>query len=289
MGLPSSRDGASHADAAAKAAGSVDGRGTPDVRVLAAERRSLGGPGRMTPSSSDLIYVAVVAIAWPLYDQFVEWPWFMRSLRKGRRDARLHEYWLTILKEWAFVVLGVVLWVQAGRRWSDLQLSTPTGWRLWGSVAAAALLAASYVSAVKKVVRSPRARSRMRLTLASVESILPRSKVEFAWFVALAITAGIGEEFVFRGYIVWTLAPWLGWWGAAGAATASFALLHAYQGKKGIPRTGIFGAVMTLTVAGTHSLLPAMALHAVVDVGSGIVGWLALKDPSEVAGASVAA
>jgi hypothetical protein len=44
-------------------------------------------------------------------------------------------------------------------------------------------------------------------------------------------------------------------------------------------RTAIVGAVMALVVAPTRSLFPAMALHALVDAGSGLVTWIALREP----------
>jgi membrane protease YdiL (CAAX protease family) len=80
------------------------------------------------------------------------------------------------------------------------------------------------------------------------------------------------------GAFVGTLAPTLSWWGAAGVSVVAFGLVHAYQGKKGIIRAAMFGAAITLVVAGARSLVPTIALHAFVDSGSGTVAWLALRD-----------
>lgn len=68
------------------------------------------------------------------------------------------------------------------------------------------------------------------------------------------------------------LAPRLGWWGAATLSAVFFALWHAYL------RTGIFGAFFTLVMAVFHSLWPAIALHALVDLGAGMMAWLALRE-----------
>lgn len=107
---------------------------------------------------------------------------------------------------------------------------------------------------------------------------MPRTRAELIWFAGLGLTAGCCEEFLYRGYLVWALAPRLGWWGAAAASVPLFALLHGYQGVGGVVRTGVAGALFTLVVALTGSLWPAIALHATVDVGSGIVAWLALRE-----------
>ncbi len=53
-----------------------------------------------------------------------------------------------------------------------------------------------------------------------------------------------------------------------------------YQGWNGVLRTGIVGAVFTLVVAIFDSLWPAIALHALIDLGSGMMAWLALREGS---------
>ena len=55
------------------------------------------------------------------------------------------------------------------------------------------------------------------------------------------------------------------------------ALAHVHQGVKGILSTGIVGAFLTLVVLIFGSLWPAIALHALIDIGSGLVAWLALR------------
>ena len=54
--------------------------------------------------------------------------------------------------------------------------------------------------------------------------------------------------------------------------------MHAYQGASDAVRSGVIGAVLTLIVAMAGSLVPAIALHALVDVGSGVITWLALRE-----------
>jgi membrane protease YdiL (CAAX protease family) len=176
------------------------------------------------------------------------------------------------------VAAGVGLWLRANRSWSHLDLRAPTGIRLWIAAAVLVLLAAGYASQARKVARHERARAQVRKALASMEAILPHNGAEFTWFLMASATAGVCEEFLYRGFFNWALAPWLSWWGAAALSVPAFGLLHAYQGKKGIVRTGVVGAIMTLVVASTRSLLPAMALHSLLDVGAGAVTWIAFRD-----------
>jgi hypothetical protein len=105
---------------------------------------------------------------------------------------------------------------------------------------------------------------------------------------------GVADRGVLRGvsvsrYFVWAFSPWLGWWGAAALSLLFFAIGHLYQGWNGVLRTGIVGAIHTLVVAVFGSLWPAIALHALIDVGSGMMAWLALSEGSAPRGQAVEA
>jgi membrane protease YdiL (CAAX protease family) len=107
---------------------------------------------------------------------------------------------------------------------------------------------------------------------------MPHTRQELYWFSGVSLTAGFCEEFLYRGYFIWVFAPWLGWWGAAALSLPFFAIAHLYQGWNGVLRTAAAGAIFTLLVAAFQSLWPAIALHALVDLGSGTMAWLALRD-----------
>ena len=107
---------------------------------------------------------------------------------------------------------------------------------------------------------------------------LPHSRRELGWFIALSLSAGFCEEFLFRGYLIWALQPLLGLWGGSGLSVVAFALVHSYQGREGILKTGTVAILFTLVVLGCGSLWPAIALHVVLDVGSGLTAWLVLRE-----------
>jgi membrane protease YdiL (CAAX protease family) len=111
-----------------------------------------------------------------------------------------------------------------------------------------------------------------------VEKLAPHTRSELGWWLAVSLSAGFCEEFVFRGYLIWVFQPLLGLWGAAAFSVVVFAAAHAYQGAKGILATGVVGSLLTLVVLISGSLLPAIALHALTDIGTGLVAWLALRN-----------
>jgi membrane protease YdiL (CAAX protease family) len=65
---------------------------------------------------------------------------------------------------------------------------------------------------------------------------------------------------------------------AAAASTAVFALGHSYHGAKGVLVAALAGAFMTGIVALSGSLMPAMAIHAALDIVTAYVDWLAMQD-----------
>jgi membrane protease YdiL (CAAX protease family) len=229
------------------------------------------------PEATDLIYVALFALAWPAYDYFVDWPRFRRRLRENPGRARLLEYRGIVFQQWLLVAAGVALWLRAGRPWGALGLVAPEGWRLWASAAAAVLLAALFTRNAYRVAHSDEKKERVRKGVGRIGALLPRTNEEFGWFLAVSLTAGVCEEFLFRGYFIWALQPALGWWGAAAAGAVCFGLMHAYQGVNGIISTALTGVLFTLVVWATRSLVPAMLLHAMLDAGNGLVIWLSLR------------
>jgi hypothetical protein len=229
----------------------------------------------MTPLP-DLLYVALFAVAFPLWDYFVFWPAFHRQSQADRART-----WLLISAiggGWSLVAVGAALWVANDRSWTSFGFSVPDGWRLWTSIALCLLLVAYHAYAVTTLARSTDARASLRQQFGPVIAVLPRTRTELYWFGGASLTAGFCEEFLFRGYFIWALAPWLGWWGAAALSLSFFAVGHVYQGWNGVLRTGVVGALYTLVVALSGSLWPAIVLHALLDLGQGIMAWLVLRE-----------
>jgi uncharacterized protein len=237
------------------------------------------------PASVDLLYVALFAVALPLWDYLVYWPAFQRRALVDPAGARLRLWKLAIASAWPLVAVGAALWSANGRSWVSFGFALPAGWRLWSSIAVVLLLALYQGLAVASLVSSAESRATLRQKIGTLTAFVPQTGTEVGWFAGLSLTAGFCEEFLYRGYFIAVLVPWLGWWGAAVFSLPFFAIGHLYQGWKGVLNTGIAGALYTLVVAIFGSLWPAIALHALIDLGSGVMAWLALR--GEVGGGAV--
>ena len=225
-------------------------------------------------TKADALYAALIAIG--LYvDSFVLWPSFLRRSEAEPSRARVWLWSSAMTLLWTLVLAGFALWIFERRSWTSLRLVVPHGWRLPGTIGLLLAVAIIYARPVAKITR--RKRSKTIKVSKAVEQRAPHTRAELAWFVALSLSAGICEEFIFRGYLIWLFQAVLGLWGAAALSLVVFAAAHAYQGAKGVFAVGIVGGLFTLIVLAFGSLVPAMAVHTLADVGEGLVGWLALR------------
>lgn len=224
----------------------------------------------------DLIYVALFAVAGPLIDYSLFWPAYRRLSEADPAWSRRWLWQWGIANLWWLVAMGAVLWMAYRRSWASFGFRVPEGWRLWAAIGVVLLMAAYQALAIATVARSAEQRTKLREQFGPVTSVLPHTRNELTWFGGVSLTAGFCEEFLYRGYFIWVFAPWLGWWGAAALALACFAIGHLYQGWSGVLRTGMMGAIFTVAVGLLDSLWPAIALHALVDLGSGALAYLAL-------------
>lgn len=116
-----------------------------------------------------------------------------------------------------------------------------------------------------------------------LRTLLPGGPAERAAFVGVSLSAGVGEELVFRGYAIGALAPWTGLAPAVVLSTLAFGVVHAYQGVLGFVRTAALGGLLAWGWLASGSLLPAMAAHTLLDLVAGLVlaERLLAPDPSD--------
>ncbi len=104
-------------------------------------------------------------------------------------------------------------------------------------------------------------------------TILPQTVWETAAFsLILSPAAGIGEEIVYRGFLQWAITTATGDpISAIGTQAVLFGLAHLYQGGLGVMRTFAIGVVLGAGTLASHSLIPAIVAHTLLNIASGIV------------------
>lgn len=100
----------------------------------------------------------------------------------------------------------------------------------------------------------------------AIRNLLPHSSIEFVLYIMLALTAGICEEIIFRGYLqrqftAVTRAA------AAGIVLQgiTFGASHGYQGWKYMVIIAVFGIMFGLLAQWRRSLRPGMLAHFLQD------------------------
>lgn len=127
------------------------------------------------------------------------------------------------------------------------------------------------------------------LTRKLAERLLPANAVEFAPYCALAVTAGLCEEFLYRGFAMAALfKAGTPTWAVVVISSVLFGLAHAYQGRGGVIGTGLLGLLFAGARIVLNSLVPVVLWHAGVDIIAGIAGpkFLVSKDGAAEASAA---
>jgi uncharacterized protein len=185
---------------------------------------------------------------------------------------RVSLYASTIAFQW--VAAGIVGWRAWARGFTTAQLGLVV--YSGSKVAVAGVLGAGILGALhwlnlRRMGRLPTKTRGMLQALA--ERILPQSPVEILPFLALAVTAGLCEEFLYRGFALAAFdRAGLPVWSAVLLSSALFGLAHLYQGRGGLAGTMILGTLFAAARIRYDSLIPVMFWHVAVDVVAGVAG-----------------
>ena len=192
--------------------------------------------------------------------------------RVGLTHHRIQGYIVTLTAESLIVAF---IWL--GARWQGATLRTLAGGNSprWRSIArdlglaVAFLVAANVILAILSHVLG---RLMPVATNEALENLLPHSRLEIAAFLLLALTAGICEEMIFRGYLQRQFTAWTKNAAAGIAAQAiAFGLAHAYQGSAQMMIIAVYGCMFGLLAYWRGSLRPGMIAHFLQDGVGGLL------------------
>lgn len=201
---------------------------------------------------------------------------YRRLIERLGRDqtARLRHYRRGITFEWVGAALVGLLALLAHSRLPSLwPAGDDTGVAAQIPFLAVVLVA---ITAVYRFGGEPTRRA-LAIQLRPVAALLPRTPTERRWFALLALTAGICEELLYRGFGLAALRwadPDISKPALIIVTGAAFGLAHLYQGRLGVILTGVLGGYFAWITIATGSLIPVMLLHALLDLR---ILWLPLE------------
>jgi uncharacterized protein len=196
---------------------------------------------------------------------------------------RIRLYISTILFQWLLAV--VVAWRASARGLTFAQLGLamePLTSTVLLTLIGATLIAVAHWMNLRRLAGSNHPAAEKLRAMAA--RLFPQSAKETIFFTILAVTAGICEEFIFRGFVIAALfGAGLPGWIAVIVSSLMFGAAHLYQGKGGSVGTGLLGILFASIRIAYHSIFPVVIWHAVLDIVAGIAGarYFATRYPND--------
>ena len=197
------------------------------------------------------------------------------SARQAHRAVlgshHLARYSLTILSE--LVLLLLAWWGLRMRRVSMAEvLQFHRGWRAWAEDMGAAAVFWITSAAILVVIGLLLRAGHLATPRKTVMALAPRTWLELVLWIAVSLTAGFCEEFVFRGYFLRQFSSLGGGLGLGVLASSLlFGVSHGYEGAAGMIAITVYGALFCVLVLLRRSLRPGMMAHAWHDIFSGVM------------------
>jgi membrane protease YdiL (CAAX protease family) len=198
----------------------------------------------------------------------------LHSAKSSMATHHLANYGVTLAWEWALA--GIAYW---GIRLRKTPLSDLLGVRRRGvreffiDVGVAALFwifSLMVLAALAVILRLFHLEGAQK----QISQLAPASLAEAAVWIALSISAGICEEFVFRGYLQQQFARATGrWWVGVLVSAVLFGGAHGYEGLAGMLMITAYGALFGLLAIRRGSLRAGMIAHGWHDSITGLALW----------------
>ena len=223
-------------------------------------------------------------LALPLFDLWL----FKRHLNTQQQRNHKSAYYGQLLCE-LWIPTGMVLvWAGAnnvpltsiGLGWPGLTTGVlPTGVSIGITVLAVLFSVYAIVDLIRlKVDAKYRTTIKNKIQSAKMPEymgwLMPSSSREKALYGAVAISAGITEEILYRGFLTYVLVtsfPAMGLWLSIVVTACLFGLGHQYQGLSGMLRTFVLGLIMSLIYVATGTVLLCIIIHLLIDLAGTVL------------------
>ena len=213
--------------------------------------------------------------------------------------ARRSFYRRLLILEWGLAFLAVVVWAaapgldagEAGLRWPQQWPGPVTGAAAFVVlvlvvVSTRTLRSGALLESVQPARPRPGEGRHAEPPVHATLALLPRTAGERRLFTMVGVSAGVCEEWLYRGFFLAVVAALAGGLPTAVlilVAAGAFGLAHAYQGLVGIATTGVLGGVLAALYLQTGSLLLPVLLHTAIDLRFLLVPASVLPAPHQVA------
>ena len=192
---------------------------------------------------------------------------------------RINVYRSTMLFLW--VPTLILLTMVFGSELSMADIGLKWQWTIANQIAVVAviLLGAYFVVSLKQLNKDNEAKKAALEQLDYVQWLMPSNTKELRYFTfGVSVAAGVCEELLFRGDLLYVLGAHMPIWGAVIVSSLAFGAGNIYQGPIHVLRTAVLGAVMAGVYLVTDSIIIPIVLHTLIDVYSGALGYCCTKE-----------
>lgn len=189
-------------------------------------------------------------------------------------DQKIKIYYTNSMIQWMGVFLVLGIWIFNGRSLSDIGFNPGKYDSLvWVLVVIASV---AYLGDMFLQLQTKTSREKTIAKLTSDVSFMPNDWKTFKVFTLVALTAGVCEEIIFRGFMVNYVNSLFGQ-NPMGKYTAIllpaiiFGILHLYQGHRSVLKIIVGGILFCMIYYLSGSLYLPMLIHFLIDLISSYV------------------
>jgi len=227
---------------------------------------------------SDWLLLATIVLVVPLYSYLNR-----RRLETVAEANRRSLYLRSMAAQWLLALVTLYAWWRHGRPFDALGFTLEPGIVTTSAEIVCVMATIAVVMRLRTMASWPPEKgTALRERIGGTAIVLPRTKPELAWFFGVALTAGICEELLYRGFFFAVAAPYLTIYGAAVASAIVFALGHAYQGWRKMALVAVVGLFLGAFYFLTGSIVFPMFLHVLIDVNGGVSGYFLLRSDGKL-------
>jgi membrane protease YdiL (CAAX protease family) len=209
------------------------------------------------------VLVAYIVLIAPWLSRF-KYRRLQQELAAGNLTARIRFYRIGVLQQTIRILLVLAICFLGSIPLETLGLTAPASWHDSGQILSILFVAI----AVSVVLFRYRGDWQLHRLIKMVGALIPTSALERRWFAVIALGAGVSEELMFRGFLLFYLDSQTRFSSMEMIVISSliFGFCHVYQGWLGVLLTTFAGLCFAFLYVSSGSLLVPVVVHAVIDL-----------------------
>jgi len=217
----------------------------------------------------DHAFILLLFLVQPIYGA-IESRRILARAKAGEPVDRIQFYRQTIQVEWVFLGVLMLFWSELERPFAALGFVPTNNYALLIGIPLIGIMVAALIHGFHKVKRADAEKRAEHIAeLGDLAMYLPHNDRERNYFTAVSLTAGIVEEIVYRGFVIWYFGLVMPIWWAVVVSSVLFGLGHSYQGVKGAVRCGLAGLGFGAFYVITGSIWLPIVAHILLDALQG--------------------